>query len=411
MQSQAMQIVRLTAHHVHIPLKRTVRHASHSRDANDTLLIRTELEDGTTGWGEGLPRPYVTGETIDTAWSQLQATDFAGQFSGRLTSPAATLENLDAFHLADPSTLNPQLLPHIPQPSIPRDCFGNAARCAVEISILDAVCRRESIPLAHVATLVPEAAPIRRPAAIVRYSGVITAMSPRALFRSALKQRLYGFRQCKVKVGTNGGDDAATLRWVRRILGPKVDLRIDANEAWTGAEVLQKLEALMPFQISAVEQPVPHAETAQLAKVRQQVSVPIMLDESLCSLSDARRAIDDQLCDLFNVRLSKCGGFVASLRLAALAHEAGLGYQLGCQVGETGILSAAGRHFAMSVGGLRYLEGSYDRHLVAERLTVEDLTFGYGGRAPALTGPGLGVTVDRRAVARCTVRRQVLWER
>ncbi len=77
-----------------------------------------------------------------------------------------------------------------------------------------------------------------------------------------------------------------------------------------------------------------------------------------------------------------------------MAHRAGLGYQLGCQVGETGILSAAGRHFASSVGDIRYLEGSYDRFLVKERLTQEDLTFGYGGHAKALQEPGLGIHID-----------------
>ncbi|MGD9855695.1 MAG: dipeptide epimerase [Planctomycetaceae bacterium] len=399
-----MQIVRFAAFHVRIPLKRTVKHASHTRDSNDTLLVRCELDDGTAGWGEGLPRPYVTGETIDTAWAQLQATDFAAQLSARLTSLSSTLENLDAFKLAGLSSLNPQ-------PSTARDCFGNAVRCAYEISILDAACRRETVPLSHVTALVSETAPIRRSAASVRYSGVLTAMTPREQLRSALKQRLYGFRQCKVKVGADGSEDAATLRRVRRVLGPRVDLRIDANEAWSCAELAAKLDSLSPLGIAAVEQPVPHAEVGGLVDVRKQTDVPIMLDESLCSLSDGRRAIDGGWCDLFNIRLSKCGGFIPSLRLAALAKRAGLGYQLGCQVGETGILSAAGRHFATSVGSIRYLEGSYDRHLVAERLTVEDVTFGYGGRAPALTAPGLGVTVDRQAVARCTVRQQVLWER
>ena len=104
--------------------------------------------------------------------------------------------------------------------------------------------------------------------------------------------------------------------------------------------------------------------------------------------------------DLFNIRLSKCGGFLQSLRIAEIARQAGLGYQLGCQVGETGILSAAGRHFATSVDGIRFLEGSFDRFLVAERLTVEDLTFGRGGWAPALPRPGLGVQIDRSAVER-----------
>jgi muconate cycloisomerase len=131
-----------------------------------------------------------------------------------------------------------------------------------------------------------------------------------------------------------------------------------------------------------------------------------MLDESLCSLTDAHRAIESGTCDLFNIRLSKCGGLIPSLRLAAVAHQAGLGYQLGCQVGETGILSAAGRHFAGSVANIRYLEGSYDRHLVRERLTVQDITFGRGGLAPALTGFGLGVDIDANALQRVTVRQQ-----
>ena len=59
---------------------------------------------------------------------------------------------------------------------------------------------------------------------------------------------------------------------------------------------------------------------------------------------------------------------------------AGIGYQLGCHPGETGILSAAGRHWASVVPDIRYLEGSYDRHLLKELLTHEDITFSYGGR-------------------------------
>jgi len=130
-----------------------------------------------------------------------------------------------------------------------------------------------------------------------------------------------------------------------------------------------------------------------------------MLDESLCGAVDGERAVAGGWCDLFNLRLSKCGGFIPSLRLAQLAKRAGLGYQLGCQVGETGILSAAGRHFATSVGGIRYVEGSYDRHLVRDALTAEDLTFARNGTAPMLVGSGLGVTVRPADLDRVTVRR------
>jgi L-alanine-DL-glutamate epimerase-like enolase superfamily enzyme len=163
---------------------------------------------------------------------------------------------------------------------------------------------------------------------------------------------------------------------------------------------------LLKFQISSVEQPVPHDEVGQLAELRKQIDVPIMLDESLTSENDARAAISGQTCDLFNIRLSKCGGFLNSLRLAALAQSAGLGFQLGCHPGESGILSAAGRHWACRVKGTRYLEGSYDRHLFHKLLTNEDVTFGYGGRAPALNSRGLGVTVNEAALADAAMQKQ-----
>ena len=91
----------------------------------------------------------------------------------------------------------------------------------------------------------------------------------------------------------------------------------------------------------------------------------------------------------------------------AFAQRSGLGCQLGCQVGETGILSAAGRHFAQAVKGLEAVEGSFDRFLVGERLTLEDLTFGWGGKAQPLVGKGLGVTVDETALKRVAVRQVV----
>jgi muconate cycloisomerase len=88
-----------------------------------------------------------------------------------------------------------------------------------------------------------------------------------------------------------------------------------------------------------------------------------------------------------------------------MARDAGLACQLGCQVGETAILSAAGRHFASSVADLRFVEGSYDRLLVREALGRSDISFGRGGKAPALTGGGLGLEIDPAALARVEVRR------
>lgn len=388
-----MRIAELTAFHVLIPLKKPIKHASHARTETDTLIIRCRLDNGTIGWGEGLPRPYVTGEDINAAWDILATSGLSQLLGFSWTKLPDLLPSLTEFRL--PRTCQDD-----------RGCFGHSVRCALELSVLDAAFRAEGKPLSSLASLVGETAAIRRHVDQVRYSAAFTAMSRWSQISRAIKLRLFGFHQSKVKVGVEGVNDRTMLRRLRWLLGPKFDLRIDANEAWTCENLEDRVSRLTPYGITAVEQPVPHAEVTGLAKLRPRLGVPIMLDESLCSEIDARRAIEGGTCDLFNIRLSKCGGLLPSLKLAAIAHQAGLGYQLGCQVGETGILSAAGRHFAASIANIRYLEGSYDRFLVKERLTVEDLTFGYGGYAPALRQPGLGVTVDESALNRVTQRQQ-----
>lgn len=389
-----MRITEFAAFHVRINLRKQIRHASHARSDTESIVVRCRLSDGTIGWGEGLPREYVTGETIDSAWSLLQTAELSSQLGGDIQGLRDAIHRLQMFRL--------QRLGHDE-----RDCFGNSVRCAIELSILDAVCRAEGVSMSAVTELVPETMAIRNRSDRVRYSAAFTAMGRYGVISRAIKLRFFGFHQAKVKTGVEGIDDATLMRLLRWLLGRNFDLRIDANEAWSCQNLVEKLEPLLPFGITSVEQPVPHEQVDGLAALRGRIGVPLMLDESLCSLVDARRAIERGTCDLFNIRLSKCGGFLNSLQLAALAHQAGLGYQLGCQVGETGILSAAGRHFATSIANIRYLEGSYDRFLVRERLTTEDITFGYRGFAPALTGHGLGVSVDESAVNQVAVRKEL----
>jgi muconate cycloisomerase len=381
-------------YHVEVPLKKPIRHASHNRESSDNLVVRVTLETGEVGFGEGVPRSYVTGETVDSTFATLAAIDVGGL-------------------VGDPSdypTLFARLWDWVPAETAadPRGMAGNAARCALELALLDAYGRKFGKCLGHVIPwacsrleLTPSGG--ESPPKRVRYSGAITADSDRKEWVSAWKMRLYRFSQVKVKVGVAGQDDARRLTRLRRILGPKVDLRIDANEAWTSSELLDRVRPLRPSKLTALEQPVPHLEVESLAELRPKLGMPVMLDESLCGLPDARRAIDAGLADLLNVRLSKCGGIMQSLRIVALAQKAGLGVQLGCHPGETGVLSAAGRHVASRLDLFRYIEGSYDRHVLKRNITIDDPTFGFGGWARPIDGPGSGVRVDPSALASMTV--------
>lgn len=387
-----MRVVEMTAWHVRIPLRKPIRHASHTRSETDNVVVQVRLEDGTVGHGEGVPREYVTGETIESALRLLSSSDLKSQLDDvrDFSAAVALAERMELAEI----------------PGDERRCQGNGARCAVELALLDAFGRHFRTPLsAATGMLAPE---LFEPKPRVQYSGAITSSTGWKARFGAWKMRLYGFSQLKVKVGIEGQDDVARLHSIRRRVGAGMDVRVDANEAWTPANVRQRILELKPFGLTAVEQPVRHEDVRVLREVRSEVGVPIMHDESLCGMVDAERAVADGTCDLFNLRLSKCGGFLRTLRLAQFAKRHGLGCQLGCQIGETAILSAAGRHFAQSVGRLRYLEGSYDRHLVRVALGTRDITFGWGGWAPALAGPGLGVDVDPSALEGVAVRKEVI---
>lgn len=387
-----MRVVEVTAFQVRIPLRKVIQHASHTRSATDNVVVRCVLEDGTEGFGEGVPREYVTGETIEGALALLKGADLRVQLESCRDFAAAVA-------LAERLRLPPSL-------GDERGCAGNGARCALELAILDAYGRHFKESLSAVTRLV--APDLYEQRSRVRYSGIVTSARGFKVRLAAWRFRIYGFHQVKVKVGIAGYDDPGRLQVLRRRLGRGVDLRVDANEAWSPDEAVERIRALEPSNITSVEQPVPHAQVGALSEVRRQVHVPLMLDESLCSMFDAEQARANGTCDLFNLRLSKCGGFIPTLRLAQFARQHGLGYQLGCQVGETALLSAAGRHFAASVADIRYLEGSYDKHLVKEALGVRDVTFGWGGWAPALAEPGLGVTVDHTALERVSQRKEPL---
>ena len=388
-----MRVKEITAWQVRIPLKKPIQHASHTRTETDNVVIRVILDDGTQGFGEGVPREYVTGETIDSALALLKQSDLPAQ-----------LEDCHTFHSA--LTLIERLR-LAPIPNDVRGCQGNGAHCAIELALLDAFGKHFQHPVSDVTKLLAHD-DLFEPREHVRYSGAITSAQGFKARIAAWKMWIYGFQQLKLKVGIDGQNDVERIGTIRRRVGRKMDIRIDANEAWTPDNVRQRILELKPFNISCVEQPVPHEQVAVLAEVRRAVGVPIMLDESLCSMIDAEHAEENDTCDLVNLRLSKCGGFIATLRLAQHARRHKIGYQLGCQVGETAILSAAGRHFASSVKDIRYLEGSYDNHLVREALATTDLTFGWGGWAPALEGPGLGITIDPAALKRVTRRTEVL---
>jgi L-alanine-DL-glutamate epimerase-like enolase superfamily enzyme len=180
-------------------------------------------------------------------------------------------------------------------------------------------------------------------------------------------------------------------------------VRADANGAWSADEAVAMLARLRPFGLESIEEPVRAGDLAGMRRVRRETGLPVVADESLVRVADARALMAAEACDVFNVRVSKCGGITGALGVAAVALGAGLPVQVGAQVGETALLSAVGRHLAAHLPHVVAVEGSFGRLLLTEDVGQEEVAFGYGGEAPLLGGVGLGVTVDEAAVERLAV--------
>jgi len=377
-----MKIQRVVARHIRMPLKRAFRTATGERTESDSVIAEVVLERGGSGFGEGVPREYLTGETPTTCFEYLRsvATGLVGTSCGSFAEAVERAGELDF----GPDPLRPQC----------------AARSALELALLDAAGRRFDVPLARLVESLPDLESLALARDDVRYGVVMPAGSSPL---SALVRRLYGFRDVKLKVGPDVERSVEFVARMRRWLGPRMDLRVDANGSWSPPDVPKIMRRLEKLGVSFVEQPVSARDQMELSEFRPKCSIPVMLDESVVSERDAQLAVDGKLCDAFNLRISKNGGMIPVLNLARLALSSRMGIQLGCHPGETGVLSAAGRAIACSVRNLLYLEGSYDRHLLRRRVTREDITFGLGGRAPRLTGAGLGVTVRPEELDAVTV--------
>ena len=377
-----MKVERVVVRHVRVPLRAKFSTAETERAESDSIIVEVVLEDGTFGFGEGVPREYLTAETPRTCFDFLRRS--AANLRGTTFADfAEAVESAGELPFGD-DPLRPQC----------------AARAALEIALLDAAGQCFHVPLYRLVEFLPDIEPVVRQRKEVRYGVVLSAGSGRL---KAFTCRLYGFRDAKLKVGLGVERDIEFVGRMRSWLGRKMDLRVDANGGWSLRDAPRVLRKLHELGVSCVEQPVRPQEQMQLAEMRSKDWPPVMLDESLVSERDAQLAIDAKLCQAFNLRVSKNGGLLPVMGLAALAVTNHIGIQLGCHPGETGILSAAGRAIACSVDRFLYLEGSYDRHLLKRNIVREDVTFGLGGRARRLEGSGLGVTVSRADLAALTV--------
>jgi L-Ala-D/L-Glu epimerase / N-acetyl-D-glutamate racemase len=382
---------------VDLPFKAAFRHAAAARTTSESLFLRIRLDSGIEGWGESLPRAYVSGERRAQAFALLRDAilpGLLGQSFGSLAEVVSFLEKCDG---KAPSAW---VGPDVPQTS---------AWCSVDLALLDAFGRAFSEPvgLGPAATQPSADGGLGR----YRYSGVVSAGRGWPYAVSLLKMRAFGFPHVKLKVERDGALQAA--RTARRLLGRRVDLRVDANMAWNLEQALAAIGQLRAVGIRSFEQPIAAGDLAGLARLVAESSAGIVVDEGLTDRDSLQRFITQRACTGANVRISKCGGLIGAYARCREALDADLMLQVGCQVGESSLLSAAHLTLLQALApltpGVRYAEGCFGRHLLREDPVSPSVQFRYGGRPPRRpAGAGLGVRVDQAMLERWAVDQAVV---
>ena len=377
----AVKIVGARLFVLRIPLRSPFTHAGAARSQTQSVVLELVAEDGTRGYGEGAPRKYVTGETLEDCVQSLSRLRIE-------PLPVATDSEVDARGIQ--TWVGDQLATVVDGPGVVR----NAARCALDVALLDLVgqsLRRPAQSMIPLGRAHGDAA--------VHHSMVCGGdllKNPREM---AAIWRRYRYRSAKAKVGFGLAADLENLRRLREAIGD-IELRVDANSSWTVEEAVTFSKAAEDLGLVAIEDPVAGQPGPKLwgdlARFKASSPLLVVLDESLRTVDELRSAAQADAVDVINVRLSKAGGFLGAAAQARTAGELGVQVQIGCQAGETAILSAAARHLAFALPqSPRFLEGSnedlkFESH---QFLSEENLTYGVEGAATKLPGPGLGIRI------------------
>jgi L-alanine-DL-glutamate epimerase-like enolase superfamily enzyme len=228
-----------------------------------------------------------------------------------------------------------------------RDCLRtgqayHSALGAIDLALLDALERSQRIRPEH---LFPET---RRDA--LRFSvsvpflplEVITKYFPRF-------ETHFDIAVIKVLVSEDIEETYERVKLLHQLAQPDTEIRLEFNGKMTFSRVQKILARLVSLGVRAVEEPLPAGRLNELQRLRDQFDLNFVADESLVTLDDAERLIKSKAYDIFNIKVSKCGGLLKSMRIAKLAQRHGIRCQIGTHVGESKLLGIAGRRLARSL--------------------------------------------------------------
>lgn len=321
------------------------------------VMSKITSDAGLSGIGEACPLPDFSGETYDTI--KLMIDKYY----------APLLIGKDPFDL---ELIHHELDSHYPA--------NNAAIAAIDMALYDLIGKVLDIPVYKLL-----GGAYRHQ---VELGGSLGIGKPSIIAQKAENLVAQGAKAIKLKVGLDSEQDIETIKVVRETLGDAIKIRIDANAGYslkTAMEVLKKIER---WNIDYAEQPIAAWDHEGLNLLRKSTYIPIMVDESLCTIEDAAALIRRGAADIFGMKLIKHGGIYQAKKIVVLAEANNIDCVM-ISPWETQIAQAAAVHLALA-------SSNFNRpHDLGTKELKDDPTEGLleeHGIIRSPTAAGLGVT-------------------
>jgi glucarate dehydratase len=368
-----MQITEILVHKVNLPLVTGYRWASGVYFGATKGIVEIRTDAGIVGWGE-----VATVEQAD-----IVSHEFAPRLIG-----------VDASNIDDCAR---RCLPEIRTLLNTHDSGLVKAFGGLELALWDIKGKALNVPVYSLL-----GGPVRREIRFSEYFALLlptatgpSASTPLEVARYCARMReQHGSMIFEGKLGVlDLNTEIEMVREVRAAIGPDATLRLDANNSWPLNTARRALARLEPFDIANIEDP---ARTFQdMAKLRQHSAIPFS-----SHLPDLRLAVELGVPDTFVLNVMTLGGLRESMKFISACEWMGIGFWF--YSGETAVGTAAYMQLAAAIPYLSQAGQSLFRWY-ADDVTA-GLTQPQANLVPIPDKPGLGVTVDPQALARCKER-------
>lgn len=364
-----MRITAVTATPIALPLQRPFHWRSGVQEGVNLVLFAVETDEGVTGYGESICEHQAAVES----YGALMARSFVGRSPGDVEAILLDLWRNGRWRV------------------IPR--FSLQILSGMECACWDALGKALRVPAAtFLGGRVNEE---------VDFMAFPQGDTAEELARDAAALAAEGHRVVYIKVGRSGRDDVEVVAAVRDAIGPEPLLRVDPNEAWDVPTAVDAIRRLEQFELDWVEQPVPAANVAGLARVRDSVDTKIAADQAVHTTAELRAVLEEDAADAIVLGSHESGGLWRWRQMAYLAESYGIPMNRhACP--ESAISTFAALQLMATLPN-QTLGNQVMHHLLAEQVVTTRIEIA-GGRAAVPTAPGLGFEIDLDAVERARER-------